>query len=196
MYVVCITGASGAILGIRLIEELLARGLETASVTSATGWKTVEYEVIRGKYKASCIKDILKGRGSVNADKLEEYDNETFFAPPASGSAKITALVVAPCSMKTLSAIAHGYSDSLITRGADVALKERRRLVLVPRETPLSLIHIKNMLAVKEAGADIVMPVPGFYNFPETISDVVDFTTGRVLSLLGMDHSFFPEWAK
>lgn len=128
----------------------------------------------------------------VNAERLREYSPKDYFTPLASGTAKFKALIIVPCSMKTLAAVAHGYSDSLITRGADVALKEERRLILVPRETPMSLVHIENLASVKRAGAEIVMPVPGFYTHPKTIDDVIDFIVGKILNLLNVDHDLFP----
>ena len=133
---------------------------------------------------------------SQNHDLLSEFNNNDFFAPVASGSTKFKAMVVIPCSMKTLSAIVHGYADSLITRTCDVALKERRRCIIVPRETPLSVVHTRNLHRAALAGIEIVPPVPGFYTRPESVDDVVNFIVGKVLNLLGYDHDLFESWGK
>lgn len=195
MYIIGITGASGAILGIRLIEELLGAGRSVGAIVSAAAWGIIEYEIGDDKTRDLSLSGLVaRRRPELDLARLCEYANDDLFAPPASGSFRFDAAVVAPCSMKTLSAVASGYADSLITRAADVALKERRRLVLVPRETPLARSHIENMLRARDAGADIVPPVPGFYTRPRTIDDVVDFTVGKVLNLLGIKHDLFPEW--
>lgn len=191
MYIVGITGASGPIIGVRLIEELLKSEREVAAVVSDSAKKIIKIEI----GESSSIRGLIHQRnGSANLARLVEYGNDDICAPPASGSFDFTAVVVAPCSMKSLASIACGYADTLIGRAADVALKEGRRCVLVPRESPLSLIHIENMLRAKRAGADIVPPVPGFYAHPQTIGDVVDFTVGKILSLLGIEHALFKKW--
>ncbi len=195
MYIVGITGASGSIIGIRTIEELLKAGKQVTAIVSDAGWTTLNHELPSPEGKASSVAEILKRRGiSPGRDMLREYANSDFFAPPASGTAPFEAVIIAPLSMKSLAGIAHGYAESLITRAADVALKEGRRCILVPRETPLSLIHLDNMLAAKKAGADILPPMPGFYAFPGTIDDVVDFIVGKILGLAGIDHSLFSPW--
>ena len=195
MYIIGITGASGAILGIRLIEELLGAGKPVGVIVSAAAWNIIDYEIGDDETRDRSLSGLVaRRRPELDLARLSEYANDDLFAPPASGSFRFDAVVIAPCSMKTLSAVASGYADSLITRAADVALKERRRLVLVPRETPLARSHIENMLRARDAGADIVPPVPGFYTRPRTIDDVVDFTVGKVLNLLGIRHDLFPEW--
>ncbi len=195
MDVVCLTGASGSILGVRLIEELLNSGREVACVASSAAFRVMGHELFSGVSNPGSVGDVLKRRCfSFDKDKLKEYGQDDLFAPIASGSSRFESVTVIPCSMKTLSAVASGYADSLITRAADVALKEGRPCVLVPRETPLSLIHIENMERAARAGARIVIPAPGFYTFPRTIEDVIDFIVGKVLSLLGVSHNLYRKW--
>lgn len=194
MYVVAITGASGAILGIRLIEELIKSGKEISAIVSDSAWKVIHHELFRNKNKPDTIKDILKLRGFTLDSGLHEFRNDNFFSPPASGTTFFEALVIMPCSMKTLSGIATGYADTLINRVADVALKEKRRCILVPRETPLNQIHIENMLKAKQAGAEILLPIPGFYTYPETVDDIINFVVGKTLNLLNIKHNLFKSW--
>jgi len=149
------------------------------------------------KESFTSLKELLLKRGlSDNHHLLSEFENHDFFTPVASGSAKFEAMVVMPCSMKTLSAIVHGYADSLITRACDVALKERRRCIIVPRETPLSVVHTENLHKAALAGIEIVPPVPGFYTRPESLDDVINFVVGKVLNLLGRRHDLFESWGK
>ncbi|MBI4350153.1 MAG: UbiX family flavin prenyltransferase [Elusimicrobia bacterium] len=195
MIAVAITGASGPILGIRLVEELLNSGQTVYAVVSDAAWSVIGHELSYKKTGPSPLASLLKNRGKTAGLKLlKEFDSHDLFSPLASGSTPFEALVVAPCSMKTLSAAANGYADSLITRACDVALKEKRKLILVPRETPLSSIHLGNMLKLSRAGAVILPPVMGFYSRPETIGEMVDFVTGKVLNLLGIKHSLFTGW--
>lgn len=195
MIAVAITGASGPILGVRLVEELLNSGETVSAVVSDAAWSVIAHELGYKKSGAAPLAALLAERGKAwNRRSLREYGNDDLFSPLASGSTAFEALVVMPCSMKTLSAAANGYADSLITRACDVALKERRKLVLVARETPLSAIHLENMLKLSRAGAVILPPVLGFYSRPETVSDMVDFVTGKVLNLLGIKHSLFTGW--
>ncbi|MGD9082911.1 MAG: UbiX family flavin prenyltransferase [Desulfobacterales bacterium] len=197
MIVVAISGASGPILGIRLIEELLNSGEKVAAIVSEAACQIIEYEILQGESPFSSLKDLLVTRNlSGNHDLLNEFKNNDFFAPVASGSTKFEAMVVIPCSMKTLSAIVHGYADSLITRTCDVALKERRRCIIVPRETPLNVVHTENIHRAALSGIEIVPPVPGFYTRPESVDDVVNFIVGKVLNLLGRDHRLFESWGK
>ena len=197
MIVVAISGASGPIMGVRLIEELLNSGEKVAAIVSRPARQIIEYEILREKISFSSLKELLAKRGlSENYDLLSEFKNNDFFAPVASGSTKFEAMVVIPCSMKTLSAIVHGYANSLITRTCDVALKEKRRCIIVPRETPLSVVHTENIHRAALAGIEIVPPVPGFYTRPESVDDVVNFVVGKVLNLLGREHDLFESWGK
>jgi flavin prenyltransferase len=197
MIVVAISGASGPIMGVRLIEELLNLKEKVAAIVSKPACQIIEYEILQEKVAFSSLKELLAKRGlSGNYDLLSEFKNNDFFAPVASGSTKFEAMIVIPCSMKTLSAIVHGYANSLITRTCDVALKEKRRCIIVPRETPLSVVHTENIHRAALAGIEIVPPVPGFYTRPESVDDVVNFIVGKVLNLLGRDHSLFESWGK
>lgn len=197
MIVVAISGASGPIMGVRLIEELLNSGEKVAAIVSQPARQIIEYEILRGKTPFSSLKELLAKRGlSENYDLLSEFKHNDFFAPVASGSTRFEAMIVIPCSMKTLSAIVHGYADSLITRICDVALKEKRRCIIVPRETPLSVVHTENIHRAALAGIEIVPPVPGFYTRPESVDDVVNFVVGKVLNLLGREHDLFESWGK
>ncbi|MBW2573413.1 MAG: UbiX family flavin prenyltransferase [Deltaproteobacteria bacterium] len=197
MIVVGISGASGPIMGIRLIEELLNSNEQVAAIVSQAAGQIIEYEMLDEKESFTSLKELLLKRGlSDNHHLLSEFENHDFFTPVASGSAKFEAMVVMPCSMKTLSAIVHGYADSLITRACDVALKERRRCIIVPRETPLSVVHTENLHKAALAGIEIVPPVPGFYTRPESLDDVINFVVGKVLNLLGRRHDLFESWGK
>ncbi len=197
MIVVGISGASGPIMGIRLIEELLNSNERVAAIVSPAAGQIIEYEMLHEKEPFTSLKELLLKRGfSDNHHLLSEFKNHDFFAPVASGSAKFEAMVVMPCSMKTLSAIVHGYADSLITRACDVALKERRRCIIVPRETPLSVVHTENLHKAALAGIEIVPPVPGFYTRPESLDDVINFVVGKVLNLLNRRHDLFESWGK
>jgi 4-hydroxy-3-polyprenylbenzoate decarboxylase len=197
MIVVGISGASGPIMGIRLIEELLNSNERVAGIVSQAAGQIIEYEMLNEKESFTSLKELLLKRGlSGNHNLLSEFENHDFFTPVASGSASFEAMVVMPCSMKTLSAIVHGYADSLITRACDVALKERRRCIIVPRETPLSVVHTENLYKAALAGIEIVPPVPGFYTRPESLDDVINFVVGKVLNLLGKRHDLFESWGK
>ena len=175
--IVAITGASGAIYGIRLLQVLRTLpGWETHLVLSASGALTASQEV-----------DLKRSEIEALADEVHSVKD--IGAVVSSGSFHTAGMVVAPCSMKTLAGIAHGLADNLVSRAADVVLKERRRLVLLARETPLNLAHLRNMVAVTEMGAIVFPPVPAFYVRPASLDDMVNHTIGRVLDLFDVDHS-------
>lgn len=181
--VVAITGASGACYGIRLLEVLIAQNLEPYVVVSPAGRQVLGVELGSGD-----LKDLLGNTG------YREEDVRDFTSPLASGSFETPGMVIIPCSTGTLGAVAHGVSSNLIHRAAEVSLKERRALIVVPRETPLSAIALQNMLTLAQAGAHIVPASPGFYHGPSSIQDLVDFMVGRVLDLMKIPHSLSRRW--
>jgi 4-hydroxy-3-polyprenylbenzoate decarboxylase len=176
-----IGGASGSIYGIRLFEELQKSNNEVHLIVSDGAKKIIEHET---DYNF----ENLKNKSNYY------YDNSNIFAGPASGSFKIDAMVICPCSMKTLSAIANGYGDTLTSRAASCCLKEERKLILVIRETPLDLPGIKNMLSAKQAGATILPAMPGFYHKPQKIEDLINFIVGKTLDQLKFSHTLFERW--
>jgi 4-hydroxy-3-polyprenylbenzoate decarboxylase len=192
--VVGITGASGAIYAERLLRFLLARRIPVDLVVSPSGQRLLHDELgFRGR--AADFVEYLAGRyPEARGGAVTVHPNEDIGATIASGSFPTLGMVVVPCSMKTLAAIANGYAESLLERAADVCLKERRPLVLVPRETPLNRVHLANLLAAHDAGAAIVPAMPGFYQMPETIEEIADFVVARVVTVLGMDQDLLPPW--
>lgn len=187
---VAITGASGSIYGLRLLEELLKAGHQVTLVASASGHEVCRFET--GVELADS--DTLKARWAVSDAKLILRGVDDLWAPEASGSAAPEAMVIAPCSMGTAGRIAAGISGNLIERAADVMLKERRPLLLLPRETPFSSIHLENLLKLSQIGARIVPAMPAFYQRPATLDDMVDFVVGKLLDQLGINHSLFRRW--
>jgi len=180
--VVAVSGASAPQLGIRLLEALAPMGsIETHVIVSRSAHRTIELETDRVPAQVEALADVA-------------YDDQDFAASVSSGSFKTMGMVVAPCSMGTLGSIANGISTSLIARAADVTLKERRPLILVARETPLNLIHLRNMVAVTEAGATVLPPVPAFYHRPETVADLLAQTVGKILDQLDIPHDLFTRW--
>ncbi|CAB3807388.1 Flavin prenyltransferase UbiX [Paraburkholderia caffeinitolerans] len=174
--IVAITGASGAVYGVRLLQQLArVEHCESHLVMSPSGLLTAGHELGMGRRDVEALADVVHNPRDIGATL-------------ASGSFRCDGMAVAPCSMRTLAAIATGLADNLITRAADVMLKERRKLVLLARETPLNLVHLRNMTSVTEAGAIVLPPVPAFYNHPRTVDDIVDHTVGRVLDLFDIDH--------
>jgi 4-hydroxy-3-polyprenylbenzoate decarboxylase len=182
-----ITGASGAPYAVRLLHALNAARVPVRLIVSAYGWRLLEEE--------SGIADAEALRAATGDwSRVELFDALNRGATPASGSAPSRGMVICPCSMGTLASIAGGTSRNLVERAADVALKERRRLILVPRETPLSLIHLENMTRLTRAGAVILPAAPGFYHHPQSISELVDFVVARILDHLGVDNHLAPRW--
>lgn len=190
-FIVGITGASGVIYGVRLVEELLRRDFEVHLIVSDAACIVLEQE-LDWDFSAGREQTFYKQFPEGN---LRYYDNSDIAAPVASGSFLTSAMLVIPCTMSTLSAIAHGSSNNLITRAADVMLKERRSLILLPRETPLNIIHLRNMLLLAEMGAEIVPAMPAFYSRPETVTDMVSFMVGKVLDLMQIPHSLFRRYS-
>jgi 4-hydroxy-3-polyprenylbenzoate decarboxylase len=179
--VVGISGASGAIYGVRTLQVLHKLGVETHLVLSGTAGETIAYET----------KHTL---AEVTSWATQVHDVRDVAAAVSSGSFKTDGMVVAPCSIKTLSGIANSYNDNLLTRAADVSLKERRKLVLVVRETPLHLGHLRLMTSVTEMGAVILPPMPSFYHKPETLDDVINQTVGKILDQFGLEANLFRRW--
>jgi len=194
--VVGITGASGAIYGLRLVEELLRGGKQVTLLLTNAGRQVLAYEtgLKLEEQPEQCLAQ-LRGRFHVG-EQLGHYALNDFFAPIASGSSAPEAVVICPCSMGTAGRIAAGLSDNLLERVADVVLKERRPLLLVPRETPFNQIHLENLLRLSRAGAQILPAMPGFYQQPQTVADLVDFVVGKVLDQLGVEHQLFKRWGK
>src|SRR5713101_1572605 len=179
--VVGLAGSSSPIYGIRTLEVLREAGVETHLVISDGARRTIPIEARRK------VEDVAKLASVV-------YDNHDLAAAVSSGSFMTDGMVVAPCSMKTLAAIAHSFSDDLLVRAADVTLKERRKLVLVPRETPLHLGHLRNMVCATEVGAVILPPVPAFYHEPTTVDDLINQTIGKILDQFQIEHALFRRW--
>ena len=181
--IVGITGATGAIYGVRLLEAIRAlRGWEAHLVLSEAGVLNAWHELRMKRKEIECLARVA-------------YHPKDIAATIASGSFLTEGMVIAPCSMKTLAAVAHAHADDLVSRAADVVLKERRRLVLLPRETPLNLAHLRNMAAVTEMGAIVFPPVPAFYSRPKSLDDIVAHTVGRVLDLFGVHSARLTRWA-
>ena len=180
--IVGISGASGAIYGVRLLQALRTLpGIETHAVISDAGWLNITHELGLERTHAPALADVVHSIDHIGASI-------------ASGSFRASGMVVAPCSMRTLAAIAHGLADNLLTRAADVILKERRRLILLARETPLHLVHLRNMTTVTEMGAIVCPPVPAFYQKPQTVDDIVQHSIARVLDLLGLEQTLAAPW--
>jgi 4-hydroxy-3-polyprenylbenzoate decarboxylase len=182
-----ITGASGAPYWMRLLEVLLADGREVHLVASPNADTVARAETGMG------FDDALE-KATAGGGTLRVFDRTDFNAPMASGSAKMAGLVICPCSTGTLGRIANGTSEDLVTRAADVCLKERRKLIVVPRETPLSLLHLRNMVSLTEAGGVVLPAMPGFYHQPSGIGDLVDFVVQRICDQLGMDVNISERW--
>jgi 4-hydroxy-3-polyprenylbenzoate decarboxylase len=192
---VAITGASGALYAVRTVAALLARSLHVELIVSNYGRRLLRDEL----GDRATIENLLpflaaKYGDEVGAGTINVHSNRDLGATIASGSHGCSGMAIVPCSMKTLAAVAHGLSRNLIERAADVMLKERRRLVIVPRETPMSLPQLRNMVLCAEAGAMILPAMPAFYQQPRTLDDLADFMAGKILSALGFEHQLYPAW--
>lgn len=185
--VIGITGASGSIYAKRMIEVLASQDITVHVISTDTGKKVFHYEI--GIKLESWISELQKTYPHV---KLE--DNQNLFAGVASGSYGFDAVIILPCSMGTMAEISHGLSSNLLCRAADVALKESRDLIIVPRETPLNTIHLENMCHLSKVGAKIIPAMPGFYHHPQTMEDLINFVVGKVLSYLKIEHQLFKTW--
>lgn len=180
-FVVAITGASGVVYGKRLLEILKERDVETYLVTSRVADEILESEL---GIKVNDLKNLAKAH----------YLEDDLTAPITSGSFLVDGMIIVPCSMKTLAGIASGFTDNVVLRAADVVLKEHRRLILVPRETPLNPIHLENMLKLARLGVTILPAMPAFYHRPRSIDDLVDFVVGKILDSIGVEHNLYQRW--
>jgi 4-hydroxy-3-polyprenylbenzoate decarboxylase len=190
-----ITGASGAIYAVRTLAALLSRGVHVEVVISDYGKRLLHDELGEDATVERLLPYLTAKYGAgVGAGTVVVHSNRDLGAAIASGSHRSSGMAIVPCSMKTLAGVAHGLSRSLVERAADVTLKERRPLVIVPRETPMSLPQLKNMVLCAEAGAVILPAMPAFYQQPKTLDDLADFLAGKILSALGFDHDLFPTW--
>ncbi|KAA9006236.1 UbiX family flavin prenyltransferase [Paenibacillus spiritus] len=190
-YVVGITGASGAIYGVRLTETLLRLGMTVHLVVSNAGWRVIKEEL---GWNVTDREGLLNDKFGAGPGSLLYHPVSDIGASIASGSFRVEGMIVMPCSMGTLSAVANGTSDNLMTRAADVMMKEGRRLVLVPRETPLHAVHLENMLKLSRLGVTLIPAMPAFYFGPQTLDDLVNFMVGKVLDSLRIDHTLFRRW--
>jgi 4-hydroxy-3-polyprenylbenzoate decarboxylase len=193
-FVVGVTGASGGIYAVRLVQELIRAGHLVHLLITNAAWQVFQEELqwdIRTGDRAS-----IPAWFDVPANQLLVHDMHDYRAPVASGSHRTSGMIVIPCSMGTLSAIAHGASDNLLERAADTVLKEGRPLIVVPRETPMNVIHLRNLLALAEAGAKILPAMPAFYHLPKTMDDLIDFVVGKVLDALQVEHTLFRRWGE
>jgi 4-hydroxy-3-polyprenylbenzoate decarboxylase len=181
MIIVAITGASGVVYGKRLLEVLKDLGKETALIITDPAKIILEYELGINENEMKNFAD-------------QYYNSKDLTSSINSGSFRFDSMVIVPCTMKTLSAIANGYANNAVTRSADVAIKERRKLVLVPRETPLRSVHLENMLKISKEGGIILPAMPGFYHIPQSTEEVVDFIVGKILDVLGIDNNLFERW--
>ena len=180
--IVGISGASGAVYGARLLQALQDMpNVESHLVVSDAGWRNLRHELDMDRASVEALANVVHDLANVGASI-------------ASGSFAAHGMVVAPCSMRTLAAVAHGLADNLLTRAADVVLKERRRLVLMVRESPLHLVHLRNMATVTEMGGIVCPPMPAFYQRPTSVGEIVDHSVARVLDLLGLEHALAPQW--
>lgn len=195
-YVVAITGASGSAYGVAIIRGLAAAGHEVAVTATREGLSILKDETgldWHGKDETDAARKIAKSL-KLKAAAVSFFSEGNLYAPISSGSYRADGMFVAPCSMKTLAGIANGYASNLVERAADVMIKEKRPLVIVPRETPLSAIHLENMLKLSRLGVHILPAMPAFYNHPKSVEDMVGFIAGRALDLMGVENSLYKRW--
>ncbi|MDN5343491.1 UbiX family flavin prenyltransferase [Oceanotoga sp. DSM 15011] len=184
--IIGITGASGSIYAHRIIEELLKLQNEVHIITTQTAEEVIKYEL------ETDIHHLIQKYEEIG--KINFWNNKNLFAPIASGSFDIDAMIIVPCSMGTLAKVSNGISDNLLCRCADVCLKEKRKITLVPRESPLSSIHIENMLKLSKVGVNIVPPMPSFYDKPQKIEDIINNSIGRIIKSIGIKNDIFKKW--
>jgi 4-hydroxy-3-polyprenylbenzoate decarboxylase len=195
--VLAFTGASGALYGLRLLECLIKAGYQVDLIFSRASLMVFAMETdLDLPAKPAELARFFTDRYQAKPDQLRVFGREDWMAPVASGSHSAKSMVVCPCTMGTLAAIAHGLSDNLIERAADVMIKEGRQLILVPRETPFSAIHLENMLKLARIGVSILAANPGFYYQPESIDDIIDFVVARILDQLQVEHELMPRWGE
>ena len=194
-FTIAVTGASGAPYACRLLEVLIKQGHTILISISGDGLSIINEETnLHLKGSETDIQFSLMKYFSAKEGQITYFDEDYMHAPIASGSFKIDAMVIIPCSMKTVASIANGNSVNLIERAADVTIKERRKLIIVPRETPLSAIHLRNMLTLAGLGCNIIPAMPAFYHHPKEVADLVDFIVGRILDTMGVENDLTPRW--
>jgi len=195
IYTIAITGASGAPYGLKLLQELVKGGHTVSLCMSREGISILHDETgLMLKGSETDIQNTFERTLHVEKEQFRYFEEENLYASIASGSSKVDAMIVIPCTMKTLASIANGFASNLIERAADVMLKEKRKLIIVPRETPLSAVHLRNMLTLAELGCHIIPAMPAFYHHPKNIQDMVDFIVGRVMDSLGLENDLSPRW--
>ncbi len=193
--VVGISGASGSIYAIRFLERALRLGHAIHLVVTPSAWRVMQEECgLAGVGAGAPLSSWLRGASPGELGRVTCHGNKDIGAPPASGTFRADAMVVIPASMKTVAGLAHGYSEDLLLRAGDVFIKERRPLVVVPRETPLSAIHLRNMAILADAGVHVLPAMPGFYHDPRSVEDLVDFVVMKVFDVLGMEHQLPHAW--
>lgn len=192
-YILAISGASGSIIGIRVLENLI-KVSEVHLIISSTSFSIIKEETGLNWFSKNERETERRIRKYLDTDKLYYYNESNLAAPISSGSFITSGMLIVPCSMKTLAGIANGYANNLTERAADVTIKEGRPLLLSPREMPFSAIHLENMLKLARLGIRIVPPVPAFYHRPERVADIVDFLAGKILDSLGIEHELFRRW--
>ncbi|MGB9716059.1 MAG: UbiX family flavin prenyltransferase [Thermodesulfovibrionales bacterium] len=196
-YIIAITGASGGIYGVRLLKYLLKYGHKVYLTITKEGKIILKDEVgYNWDGKENTIEKKIKRDFRLLNANLEYFNEDNLLSPISSGSSLVDAMIIIPCSMKTLSGIAHGYANNLVERAADVMIKEGRTLILVPRETPFNTIHLRNMLLLSETGVKIIPPIPAFYHHPKNLDHIVDFIVGKVLDSLGIKNNLYKRWKK